>query len=226
MNLDSVTAGYVNLMLSFRGSERQPPNVLQLALRLSNAMETRSQDGTHSKDLSPEQRLDRCVKELHEVDGYLQKWQLDSDKQTAILNLIVGTTADTRSLIERHLHRHKWAASAFTSELLKRSRWLLKACTKCSKPEFKSLLSVSPTSQRLFIELVIGQFHLRSKKVRVNQRAKCRLTGPQWDSWMSFACVYSMVMKEASLLQHGPDLDVIKKAFMDLLLACKWQMSN
>ena len=42
---------------------------------------------------------------------------------------------------------------------------------------------------------------------------------------MSFACVYSMVMKEASLLQHGPDLDVIKKAFMDLLLACKWKMS-
>jgi len=224
LNLDSVAAGYVNLMLSFRGSERQPPNVLQLALRLSNAMETRSKEGVHAKELSPEERLVRCVKELHDVDGYLQKWQLDSDKQAAILNLIVGTTQGSRMLIERHLHRFKWASSAFTSDLLKRNRWLLNASPKC-KAEFKAMLTVSPTSQELFLQLVIGQFYQKSKKVRANQRARCRLSGSQWDSWVNFACVYTLVLKEASLLETTVDLAAIKKAFMDLLLACKLKMS-
>ena len=38
LNLDAVETGFINMMLSF-GGERQPPNMLQMALRFSSAMD-------------------------------------------------------------------------------------------------------------------------------------------------------------------------------------------
>jgi len=47
LNLDAVGTGFINMMLSFRGGERQPPNMLQMALRFSSAMDARSVHGVH-----------------------------------------------------------------------------------------------------------------------------------------------------------------------------------
>lgn len=73
LNLDAVETGFINMMLSFRGGERQPPNMLQMALRFSSAMDARSVQGVHSKDLSVEDRLRKVIKEFHQTDGMLSK---------------------------------------------------------------------------------------------------------------------------------------------------------
>lgn len=56
-----------------QGGERQPPNMLQMALRFSSAMDARSVQGVHSKDLSVEDRLRKVIKEFHQTDGMLSK---------------------------------------------------------------------------------------------------------------------------------------------------------
>lgn len=218
MNMDAVASSYTNMMLSFRGGERQPPNVLQMSLRFSAIMETRSMQGLHSKDWSAEDRLRKVVQEFHSTNGMLQKWFLDEDKVHSILNMITATSAGSRELIANHLHKFKWSQSALTSELLRKPRWLLKAVPRGCQPHFKVLLTVTETSQEMFLALVFHQFHLKTRKVRPNQRPRCRLSAQDWDAYINFACIYAHVLKEASLLADAPDLETIKKAFLDLFL--------
>ena len=218
INVDQVASGYVNMMLSFRGGERQPPNVLQMALRFSAAMEARSVQGVHSKDLPAEERLRRVVNEFHSTNGMLQKWHLDEDRFQSILNVIVGTSKEGRDLIAAHLHRFKWTQSALTSELLRKPRWLLTAVPRGVQDHFKVLLTVTEMSQKLFLTLVFHVFHVKTRKVRATQRAKCRMTPAEWDGMVSYSCVFAAVMREVSLLSNKPDnlLQVLEKTFLDL----------
>ena len=93
LNVDAVAGSFLNMVLSLRGSERQAPNVLQIALRSSAIMEIRANEGVHAKDLNTEQRLRKVIAEYQETPGFLQKWALDDDKVQAILNIIIGTFA-------------------------------------------------------------------------------------------------------------------------------------
>ena len=173
-------------MLSYRGSERQPPNMLQLSLRSSLAMEERANQGLHPKDWPAEVRLRKIVEEFHQ----------------SCLNLICGTTPESRSVIRTHLHAHKWALSAFNAELLRRPRWLLGAVPK-QAGDLKQTLTVDAQSQKMFLELVITQFVLKTRKLRMNQRGRACLSNSDWDRYVNFACVFKSVMHEASLFILG-----------------------
>ena len=153
-------------MLSYRGSERQPPNMFQLSLRSSLAMEERANQGLHRKDWPAEVRLRKIVEEFHQ----------------SCLNLICGTTPESRSVIRAHLHAHKWALSAFNAELLRRPRWLLGAVPK-QAGDLKQTLTVDAQSQ--------------------NQRGRACLSNSDWDRYVNFACVFKSVMHEASLFILG-----------------------
>ena len=50
-----------NLLLSYRGSERQAPNALQLALRFSKVLDTRAEQGKHPKQWSTMERLTSVI---------------------------------------------------------------------------------------------------------------------------------------------------------------------
>ena len=198
--MDDITCSYLNMTLSFRGAERQPPNMLQMALRFSAVMEQHSTSGKHPKELNSDQRLRRVIQEFQDSPGFLQKWALDEDKIVGILNLICGTSSQTRDVIRCHLNKAKWAQSALNAELLRRPRWLLGATPAKSNPNFKSILKVTEGSQCMFMELVVQQFYEKSRKVRPNQRARLRLTGTEWDAYCNYACVFFAVMKEAENL--------------------------
>lgn len=203
-----------------QGGERQPPNMLQMALRFSSAMDARSVQGVHSKDLSVEDRLRKVIKEFHQTDGMLSKWHLDEDRIMAVLGLITGTSGTSRDLIANHLHRFKWSQSALNSELLKKPRWLLTANPRGCASHFKVMLTVTETSQKMFLTLVFHQFHCRTRKSRPSQKAKQRLSPAEWDAWVNFSCVYATVIKEAALLATKPDMEMIHKAFLDMFLGC------
>ena len=116
---------YTNLQLSFRGAERQPPHVLSLALMFSRVMQECAENGSHPTSWGTEERLKAVVNAFNSKDGVLAKWAVDEEREKAILNVLVGTTATTRHLISTHLSFNKWKESSFTSDLLKSSRWLL-----------------------------------------------------------------------------------------------------
>lgn len=203
MNIDEATGSYLNMVLSLRGAERQPPNLLQMSLRFSSILKLRADQGVHAKELTPEQRLRKVVAEFQDTPGFLNKWSLDDDKVMSLLNIIQGTSEETRELINGHLHAHKWAQCAFNVELMRRPRWLLGACLRGVPDCFRKVLTVKSLSQGMFIRLVVSQFVARCRKVRPSQRAKVRLNPQEWDNFVNYACVFSAALEEAKTLNNA-----------------------
>ena len=206
------------MLLSFRGSERQPPNLLQMSLRFSIAMESRAKEGLHSPELTPEARLRKVIAEFHDTPGMVAKWQLDEDRVQSCLNLICGTSPEARQTMTSHLHHFKWAQSAFNAELLRRPRWLLSALPRVCPDVFKKILVVTPKSQALFLKLVTHTFTEKTRKVRANQRARMRLSNAEWDAYVNYSCVFAVVMSEAALLDKPPCANTLMKSFLDMWL--------
>eukprot|EP00435_Cladocopium_sp_Y103_P040924 s2367_g11.t1 len=77
-----------NLSLSFRGSERQPPSVLQMALRFSVVIDRQANSTTGNT----ETRLKKVVQQFNDSPGLHVKHQVDAEKERTVLNLIIGTS--------------------------------------------------------------------------------------------------------------------------------------
>ncbi|CAK9104598.1 unnamed protein product, partial [Durusdinium trenchii] len=143
-----------NMSLSFRGAERQSPSVLQMALRFSVIMERQAT----TMSGNTESRLKKVIKQFNESDGLHVKHQVDSEKERTILNLIVGTCKATRDVMSQHLAFAKWRESAFSTDLLKGSRWLLGARPKGLPESLHEALVVTPESQTMLMQLHVKRF--------------------------------------------------------------------
>lgn len=163
----SITSrSYTNLSLSFRGSERQAPSILSLALTFSKVMQDKASTGQHDGNLGTDARLKGIITEFNESPGVLSKWKIDSEKERAILNLLIGTSKGTRALIQSHLDYHKWAYCCCTSELLRSNRWLIGASRRGVKDYLKSVLTVSEVSQENFMTNMISNFAFQTRKTK------------------------------------------------------------
>lgn len=211
---------FCNLKLSYRGAERQPPSALTLALTFSAIMKAKSEDGSHAANLSTDQRLQLIVQEWHNEPGVISKWHLDEGKQRAILNLLVGTTPETRSIIQQHLHYFRWKESALSSDLLKSTRWLLGAAPKQTKDEMKRLLTVTASSQEAFILNYIDGFCRSTRRVKPSARSKLRATPAEWDRLVDYTCIMQNARVQADALWAANEENkksvgaALEKAFM------------
>lgn len=187
---------FKNIQLSFRGTERQPPSALTLALMLSKVMADFAKNGKHDAAMTTEQRLKSVICALHACDGFLSRWQLDDDKQKAVLHLVIGTSAGSRNIIQSHLNFYRWKDSAFTSDLLKSSRWLVNATCKTAKEPFKQLLVVTSEIQEMFLRGHIHQYVEATRRVKASARAKHRPSVQEWDRAVSYTCIMWAVQKE------------------------------
>ncbi|CAK9013014.1 Uncharacterized protein SCF082_LOCUS11746 [Durusdinium trenchii] len=200
LNMDNARVNFRNISLSYRGSERQPPSSLQLALRMSAVMEQRQSEGRHPADWSVEQRLRSVVDELHDQGGLASKHWVDEERFRSLHNLISGTTVEARDVMAAHLHRHKWRESAFSVEQLKSSRWLVGSSPKMASCPVRGALTVAPESRVLHLQLVVHQFCEAGKKLRPSARPKMRLSSDAFDKACDFACIYTSVLQEARSL--------------------------
>lgn len=91
MGMDAAARSFRNLTLSYRGSERQPPNTLQLALRFSVVMEERANNGEHHSGMSTEDRLRDVIYSFHMSPGLQAKHRLDDEKIKSVYNIVAGT---------------------------------------------------------------------------------------------------------------------------------------
>ncbi|CAK9093328.1 Uncharacterized protein SCF082_LOCUS43905 [Durusdinium trenchii] len=185
-----------------KGAERQAPSALQLALRFSRVLEIYEQEGKRHAEMSTEQRLQDAVSEFNQSPGLQAKHRIEEDRFRAVLNLLSGTSEESREVIRNHLDAHKWAQSAFSTEQFKGSRWMLTASPKASAcpPELRKCLTVTPHSQALHLRLVIKMFLDQGRRLRASARARARLSSAQFDLICDFACVFSHVWEEARLL--------------------------
>ena len=91
LGADAEARSFRNLTLSYRGAERQPPNVLQLGLRFSRLMELAEASGKHTPSMGTEERLRAVINDWHNSPGLQNKRKLDEDKIKAVANLVIGT---------------------------------------------------------------------------------------------------------------------------------------
>lgn len=196
LDRDESAKAYLNLQLSFRGSERQPPSVLTLAVTFSHVMEEKNRSGEHSGDLNTEQRLDLILKEFNDLPGMVNKWKICEEKKRACLNLMVGTHSESRALISQHLHYNKWRDSGFTAELLRSTRWLLSASPRNTKNKLKVLLTVDKNIQVSFLRNHIAWFSSHARKVKPSTRGKLRPSVAEWDKLVDYTCVMHAVVQE------------------------------
>ena len=86
LDMSEVTQNFRNMSLSLRGAERQPPTLLQMALRFSRVMELLNQSG------NTESRLNAAIESFNKSTDLNVKHALDEDKRRSILNILIGTT--------------------------------------------------------------------------------------------------------------------------------------
>ena len=221
MTLDAPveTRAYINLQLSYRGSERQAPSALSLALTFSAVMQEKADKGHHKPGMSTEERLKAVLAEFHSTPGMLSRYRVEGDRERAVLNLLQGTTKETRAFIQGHLDFHKWCYSVFTSELLRSNRWLVGATPRNCKDVFKSMLCVSGEVQAAFIGNIIQTFSCQTRKIKLSSRAKFRPSQQEWDSMVDYTCIMTKIKHETEeTLAHDPEslqkvLDDLESAF-------------
>lgn len=200
MNVDEATSNFRNLSLSYRGSERQAPNSLQLALRFCRVMEIRQAEGAHPADWGCEQRLRAVVDEFHMSAALPQRHRVDEDRFKSLANLIQGTSSASRDIIAEHLNHAKWKDSAFSVDQFRSSRWLLKTSPKLPACPMKKALTVSEESQQMHLRLVVAQFTQAGRRQRPSARARNRLSQEMFERYCDFSCVYACVLEEARQL--------------------------
>ncbi|CAJ1431217.1 unnamed protein product [Effrenium voratum] len=201
VNMDTAKQSYRNLCLSYRGSERQPPNSLQLALRFSQIIEMRDKQGVHNKLWTPEQRLQEVVDEFNETSGLQQKHRVDAERFRSLLNLISGSCEESRQVLRQHLNHHKWRESAFSVEQFKGSRWLVGATPKSTcPPDMKQALTVTPESQRMHFELIVHTFVEGGRKLRPSARSRTRAAPEVFDRHADYACIFATILTAARQL--------------------------
>lgn len=216
MNQDEASQNFRNLCLSYRGAERQAPNTLQLALRMSRVMEIRQGEGKHPPHWGMDDRLRDVVQEFHTSSGVTARNQIDEERFKALANIISGTSAGAREVLGQHLNHHKWQHCAFSSEQLKSSRWLLKTSPKMASCPMKTALSVSEEAQIMHLELVVHSFLESGRKLRASARSRMRLSAEQFDRYCDFSCIYAAVLVEArQLTSWTPEKESqVKKIFL------------
>lgn len=196
VNASPVARVYKNIQLSYRGSERQPPSVSQLALHFSKVMSEHAESGKHDPSWTTTQRLKAAIHGFHQSEGTLSKWQIDDDKEKSITNLLVGSTPAARKVIADHLNYVRWKESAFTSDLLKSTRWMLHATWKSAKEPFKRLLVVDEEIQVAFLENHVAHYSKATRRVKASAKPKCRPTVQEWDSLVSYTAIMVAVKRE------------------------------
>lgn len=215
LDADEINMSFRNLQLSYQGSERQPPNNLQLALRFSRVIELKQSTGEHPSQWSAEERLKDAVSTFHLTSGVTARHRIDPDKFKSLLNLIQGTCPEAREVISQHLDRNKWQYSAFSSEQLKSSRWVLHSSPKMANCPMKKALTVTPEAQVMFLKLVTETFVASGRRVRASAKAKMRLTVDQFDRYCDFACVFAAAAVEGAQLSSWTNekFEAIMKCF-------------
>ncbi|CAK9014066.1 Uncharacterized protein SCF082_LOCUS12189 [Durusdinium trenchii] len=213
-NMDASSRSYRNLTLSYRGSERQSPNCLQLALRFSRIMEAKAAE--HPPGTSTVDRLNAVIAEFHNSPGLSAKHRLDEDKQRSVFNVLAGTCSEARHILQRHIDHVKWAHCAFSAEQLRGNRWMIGATPKAGcPPALKKALTVTEQSQAMHFRLTIHCFIEGGRRLRASSRSRLRWASQQFDVHADLACMYSAVLDEARELSSWTDQkeQVLMKAF-------------
>lgn len=217
---------YERLYLSCRGAERQRPSPLRFALSFNKLIQQKKNaDPTLASRVSDSELVSQCIEEYNAHPGVsdVRKWQMSREEQASVHSLVEGTSDLCKSLIEAHLHKYKWADSAFTAELLRDRRWLLGSSGKTSSDMWKEILLVKQESQCMFLTKVLQDFETQASRVR--NRSKLRLSVEDWQRAVDVACVVFHTFSVLKM-ESGATAEKMAKREQMYLEGCALHTSN
>ncbi|CAE7769661.1 unnamed protein product, partial [Symbiodinium necroappetens] len=116
--------------------------------------------------------------------------------------LVFGTCAEVQTLM-----------ATFTVELMKNSRWLLGACGRSTQPWWKSVETMTPAKQVLFMKRVLFGFQVRRKQVK--HIATARLGVEQWEQLVESSCLLQHVLEEMHAATHDDGTPIFPPASIE-----------
>ena len=238
MGMSKDLQSFRNISLSYRGAERQQPNLLQLGLRFSKVMERNAGEASGNTEV----RLRKVIQDFNSSPGLHVKHQIHGEKERAIFNLIAGSCKagvqkhvhvllnssvfscfilflglpeEARHLMSQHLSFFKWKESAFSTEQLKTTRWLLGARPKQCSEGLEQILTVSPMSQTMLMELHIKAFTEATRKLKPSARARGRASTEDFEKLVDFSCVFAALRNAAKSASSDKGVDAkLLEAFL------------
>lgn len=114
-----------------------------------------------------------------------------------------------------HLTFTKWRDSAFSTEQLKTTRWLLGARPKNVPEVFSEVLSVTPLAQSMLMELHVASFLEASRRVKPSARGRLRPSTDAFEKLVDYSCIFAALRSAAKRASSDKSVDdLLVKAFM------------
>lgn len=122
---------------------------------------------------------------------------------------------DARDKMMNHLAFTKWKDSAFSSEQLRTTRWLLGAKPKGMPDALVEILTVGPVAQAMLIDLHVKSFQDATRRLKVSAWCRKRASPEEFDKLVDFACVFAFLRAEAKKITSDTSVDSkLLEAFM------------
>ena len=120
-----------------------------------------------------------------------------------------------------HLTFTKWRDSAFSTEQLKTTRWLLGARPKNVPDAFVEVLTVGPLAQTMLMEHHVASFNEASRRVKPSARARLRPSTETFEKLVDYACIFAALRQAAKRTSSDEAVDeLLVRAFMAKKLDC------
>ena len=174
-----------HLVLSFRGQERQAPSHLRLARFLElNAEDRAAQEGSLGK-ATKEAMLEREINEFNQRPEIRvnHKYAINDNMGWCIKNLVLRVAPNVKDIMSEHLGTTKNDDAAWSSELLRRPRWLLGSTIGTGR--WGDILTVGGDAQESFMRRVLRNHAIKN----TGKGRTIRMSLEQWDQEVSHMCV-------------------------------------
>lgn len=96
---------------------------------------------------------------------------------------------------------------------MRNSRWLLGAVGRSTQPWWKSVETVTPSKQVMFMKRVLFGFQVRRKQVK--HIATARLSAEQWEQLVESSCLLQHILDEMKAATHDDGTPVFPPASME-----------
>ena len=106
-----------------------------------------------------------------------------------------------------HLAFVKWKDSAFSSEQLRTTRWLLGAKPKGLPEALVQVLAVTPLAQVMLIELHIKAFQDATRRLKPSAWCRKRASPEEFDKLVDYSCIFAALRTEAKKVNSDAKVD-------------------
>lgn len=127
--------------------------------------------------------------------------------------------------MSNHLQFNKWKDSAFSTEQLRTTRWLLNSKAKNMPEALQEALTVSATAQAMLMELHVRTFLNSTRRMKPSSRGKARASVEEFEKLVDFSCIFARLRHVAKEVRSDSSVDdKLMEAFLNKHLGIEWKL--